>query len=334
MTMRKLVQAAAMAGLLAGCGGGGSSKPLTETDFCNQKAEAECQVSDRCVTDKDACKADRMTVCTMFVADAKASGTRFFTEGNVSNCINKTKSVYAKTAPITPTDMNDVSDACNYVFQGKAKVTEACTLKWDCADKSHICDKMLCAPKVTKNSGDLCGNPGEICNTGSFCMMNGATYMCMARVASGMPCNTTMPPCLESLRCAAGTCADRVASAGSCSSNDDCISTAPFCDPYAGNKCDPGLSFAVGAPVCNDFGGSGSGPGTGGQGGTAGSTGTGGSGGAGGGSGGRGGGGGGGGAGGGSGGRGGGAGGSGGAGGLTGIGGIGGNLGTGGGGGA
>ena len=108
---------------------------------------------------------DRMTVCTMFVADAKASGTRFFTEGNVSNCINKTKSVYAKTAPITPTDMNDVGDACNYVFQGKAKLTEACAVKWDCADKSHICDKTFCAPKVTKNSGDLCGNPGEICNT-------------------------------------------------------------------------------------------------------------------------------------------------------------------------
>ena len=286
MMMRKLVQAAAMAGLLAGCGGGGSSKPLTETDFCNQKAEAECQVSDRCVTDKDACKADRMTVCTTFVSDAKASGTRFFTEGNVSNCINKTTSVYAKTAPITPTDMNDVSDACNYVFQGKAKVTEACTVK------SHICDKGLCAPKVTKNSGDLCGNPGEICNTGSFCMMNGATYMCMARVASGMACNTSTPPCLESLRCAS------------------------YCDPYAGNKCDPGLSFAVGAPVCNDFGGSGSGPGTGGQGGTGGSTGTGGGGGAGGGAGGRGGGGGtgggaGGGAGGGSGGRGGGGGGGG-----------------------
>jgi hypothetical protein len=307
MMMRKLGRVAAVVGLLAGCGGGGSSKPLTETDFCNQKAAAECQVSDRCVTDKDACKADRMAICTAFVADAKASGTRFFTEGNVSNCINKTTSVYAKTAPITPTDTNDMNDACNYVFQGKAKLTEACAVKWDCADKSHICDKSFCAPKVTKNSGDLCGNPGEVCNTGSFCMSNGATSMCMARVASGMPCNASTPPCLESLRCSGGTCADRVPSAGSCTTNDDCATTAPYCDPYAGNKCDPGLSFAPGAPVCNDFGGSGTGPGTGGQGGTAGSTGTGGAGGGAGGGGG-----------------------SGGAGGLTGLGGIGGLSGLGG----
>ena len=329
MTMRKLVRAAAITGLLAGCGGGGSSKPLTETDFCNQKADAECQVSDRCVTDKDACKTDRMAVCTAFVSDAKASGTRFFTEGNVGNCINKTKSVFAKTAPITPTDMADVNDACSYVFQGKAKLTEACTVKWDCADKGHICDKTLCAPKVTKNSGDLCGNPGEVCNTGSFCMMTaaGGPYMCMARVASGMPCTASTPPCLESLRCASGTCADRVASAGSCTTNDDCVSTAPYCDPYAGNKCDPGLSFAPGAPVCNDFGGSGSGPGTGGQGGTAGTAGTAGSTGTGGGGGGAGGG-----AGGATGGRGGagGAAGGGGAVGVGGIGGIGGALGLGG----
>ena len=258
MTRRKLVRVVAITGLLAGCGGGGGGKPITETDFCNQKAEQECQVSARCVTDTDACKADRMAACTAFGTAAKASGTRFFESGNVGNCISKTQSVYAKTAPITPTDTADMNDACNYVFQGKAKVTEACTVKWDCADKNHICDKGLCAPKVTKNSGDLCGNPGEICNTGSFCLMSGATYMCVARVASGMPCNASTPPCLETLRCAAGTCADRVSTGASCTTDDDCASSAPYCDPYAGSKCDPGLSFAAGSPSCADYGGSGS----------------------------------------------------------------------------
>jgi hypothetical protein len=36
MTGRRLARFAAMFGLLAGCGGGGSSKPITESDFCAQ----------------------------------------------------------------------------------------------------------------------------------------------------------------------------------------------------------------------------------------------------------------------------------------------------------
>src|SRR5690349_308396 len=179
MTRRRLAQVAAIASLLAGCGGGGGGKQTTEADFCAQKADAECQVTDRCVSDKTKCLSQRTATCTAFAADAKASGTRFFTASNVGDCINKTKSTYAKST-ITPTDMATMNDACSYVFQGTAKKTEACTVKFDCADKSQICDKGLCAPKVTKNSGDLCGNPGEICNTGSFCMMSGATFMCTA----------------------------------------------------------------------------------------------------------------------------------------------------------
>src|SRR5204862_190842 len=159
---------------------------------------------------KNACKSQQTAACTAFATDAKSDGKRFFVPGNVGDCIGKTKAAYAK-ATITPTDMTAMNDACNYVFQGTAKTTEACTIKFDCADRNQICDKGLCAPKVTKNMGDLCGNPGEVCNTGSFCMMSGATYTCVAKVTSGMACNDTTPPCLENLRCAAGSCTDRVA---------------------------------------------------------------------------------------------------------------------------
>ena len=122
MTRRKLAKVAVIASLLAGCGGGGGGKPTTESDFCAQKADAECQVTDQCVTTKDACKAQRMTMCTAFVADAKASKKRVFVPGNIGNCINKTKNVYSKTAPITPTEMADMNEACNYVFQGDGEV--------------------------------------------------------------------------------------------------------------------------------------------------------------------------------------------------------------------
>ena len=133
MTVRRLAQVAAIAGLFVGCGGGGGGTPLTETEFCKQKAEAECVVTDRCVTTKTDCQADRMAVC---MGAAKANGKRLFVANNVGACINKTKSVYGKTSAITPTELADTDDVCNYVFQGKGKVNEDnCDTKYDCADR-------------------------------------------------------------------------------------------------------------------------------------------------------------------------------------------------------
>ena len=67
MTRRKLAQ-------VAGCGGGGGGKPVTESDFCSQKAEAECQVSDDCLADAAACKSQRTGFCMTFASAAKSSG--------------------------------------------------------------------------------------------------------------------------------------------------------------------------------------------------------------------------------------------------------------------
>src|SRR4029079_19204397 len=86
----------------------------------------------------------------------------------------------------------------------------------------------------------------------------------------------TKPPCLEALRCSGGSCVDRVALGGTCASNDDCATAAPYCNHYAGNRCGLGLSFAEGSASCEDFGGTsstgtaGSGGGAGGSGGGAG----------------------------------------------------------------
>jgi hypothetical protein len=309
MTGRKLAQAAAIAamivgagtGLFTGCGGGGGGKQVTESDFCAQKADAECQVTSICLTDASLCKMQRQTLCTMFATNAKASGKRVFVPGNVADCINKTKDAFKKTSPITPSDMATVDEACNYVFQGKGVVNvDMCDVKFDCANKV-ICDKGFCATQKNVTSG--CGNPGDVCPSDQYCAQNmSSVYVCMPKGMSGTACDGTKP-CVDSLRCAGGSCTDRVASGGTCASNADCATSAPFCDPYAGNKCDLGLSFASGSPSCSAFGG------TTGAGGTSG--GTGGSGGSGGG------------AGSGAGGRGG-SGGSGGGGGLTGLGGLGG----------
>src|SRR5882672_12148757 len=63
-------------GLLAGLStlaiscGGGSSKPLTEDDFCVQRAEKECLVAgtDKCSFTVDTCKAARKLLCMMQVS--------------------------------------------------------------------------------------------------------------------------------------------------------------------------------------------------------------------------------------------------------------------------
>ena len=169
MKVRGLAQVAAIAGLFAGCGGGGGGEPLTETKFCEQKAEAECVVTDRCVTTKADCKADRKVFCDAFIGAAK-NGKRLFVAGNVSACISKTKQVYSKTAPITPAELADMDDVCNYVFQGKGKVNvDNCETKYDCADRV-ICDKTLCATQKAVTSN--CGNPGDTCPTGNYCALN------------------------------------------------------------------------------------------------------------------------------------------------------------------
>jgi len=248
--------------VVAACGGGGSA-PLTEDQFCTQKATKECQVTARCgLATSDTCMAQRKSRCQGFAAGAKVGGPRVFHPENVPNCINKTDSVYAKST-ITPADLADMNDVCGYVFQGDVDKGKACNVKWDCKGMA-ICDKGFCADKVQKGAGALCGNPGEVCGTGQYCTTGtGTVYMCVARRAQDATCDAANP-CIESLRCDV-TCKARVAATGTCTSDDDCVATAPYCDPYSGNKCELGLVFAPTATAaCADYGGAAS-PGTGGS---------------------------------------------------------------------
>ena len=261
-------------GLVGGCSGGGKTK--TEEDFCLEKTTAECQsVSNKCATSVDPCVTARVPLCHEFVAEAKASGTRFFVTGNIGNCVSKSKSVYAKNGAITPTDLDGLEDACNYVFQGNAMNLQACTVKYDCLDKSHICDKGRCAKRIEKNKGELCGNPGEVCKKGSFCqLMDGNIFECAEKAAENKVCSEDVP-CKEELRCSLGSCTKRAGNLASCGSDDDCEVAVPFCDPYAGNKCTCGLLFGPGSTSCTSFsnpmtGAGGSGGGAGGRGGSGG----------------------------------------------------------------
>ena len=157
-----------------------------------------------------------------------------------------------------------MDDVCNYVFQGKGKVNEdMCETKYDCADKV-ICDKSFCATQ--KSVTTTCGNPGDTCRTGNYCAPNSSqVFVCMAKGDAGDMCDAATP-CKETLRCAGGTCADRVAAGATCISQRRLRDLgAVTATRTRATKCDPGLSFAAGSPSCADYGGSGSGPGTGGR---------------------------------------------------------------------
>jgi hypothetical protein len=240
----------------SGCGGGSKSTPINEDLFCEQKAKAECQVTAKCGTVMmTPCVTERKTACLAVGAAVKAP--RMFQAGNVPACVNQTNAVYAKalSSQATPTDLATMDDVCAYVYQGNSTTT--CTVKYDCAG-TKICDKKSCADKVIKNKGQLCANPGEVCNTGSYCAADpvSGNLTCLDKAAQGAACSATVP-CLETLRCdgATGTCLARFTAGQSCGSSDDCVAAAPYCDQSIGCKCDLGLSFSAGGAACVDYGG-------------------------------------------------------------------------------
>jgi hypothetical protein len=235
-------------------GDGDGPHVITEDEFCAMKAEAECQVVPRCATvSMSGCVEGRKALCLSAGALARTGG-RTFQPDHVQDCLDKTNATYAKVV-LTPADLAALDDVCGYVNQGDVGRLGACTTKYDCAVATLICDKGLCSERVVKAANALCSNPGDTCAAGSVCAKTaGVAFACAPRGALGEACDAGTR-CLETLRCAAGKCAARLGAGEGCTSNDDCAASSPFCDPFASNRCDAGLTFAAGGPSCALFGG-------------------------------------------------------------------------------
>lgn len=261
-----LIRTVLAAGLLTACEAEEAPSPPTVLSFCTDKAAAECQVAPRCGTDVAACTAQRAELCEKWAAEAASIG-RVFSASQSSACVQKVKATYAKITPITPAELAAVEDACQRAMAGTVKALEACPAgTYQCSGKL-LCDKGFCAAAATKQNGQPCANPGDLCAAGYHCAANASgVQICQADVPKGQACTppgqTTGPgPCLATLRCegsgATGTCTDRVASGGDCTPGmDECVAAAPFCHPTL-KKCTAGVTFSpMEIEVCKPFSGS------------------------------------------------------------------------------
>jgi hypothetical protein len=225
--------------------------------FCSQWATEECQVASRCAASASACQTARQTDCQTFASAATADANRSYNANNAEACIDKIHDIYSSAASgtaITPTQMADQADVCNRVFSGNAASLAKCTSTYDCSG-SLICDKGFCANSTTKNLGDPCGDPGDVCATNAYCTTPAGSTLeqCVAEGTQGAACSATLP-CQSSLRCD-NTCGPLFQAGASCATSADCDPSAPYCDPTISKKCDLGLTFAAGAPSCTAYGG-------------------------------------------------------------------------------
>lgn len=225
------------AGSLAACGlGGDSEKPLTEAQYCEQRAEAECEILARDCTltasAVGACQASRSQACQQEVASVSPASGRAFKPANAKLCIEETKKAFS--ALMSAAVWTSLRQVCARAFEGMVAINEACAGDLDCTN-GLVCDKGVCGTLKVVAAGAPCSNPGEVCGMGQFCVLQPTSFWaCSARLAQGAACDANNR-CLESLRCSEGTCQPALGASEACAADADCA--APLiCDPVQ-SKC-------------------------------------------------------------------------------------------------
>jgi hypothetical protein len=241
-----------------------SSSPFPEvTSFCAAKAKAECQVAAICAIDEATCEQSRSQLCETDAVNATSAGSRTYDSGKAQACIDALNGAYGNNnSKVTFAQLvgpGSITDTCERVFAGAGAQGASCRTSYDCSN-DLICAPTVpgsmafsCANQVQKNQNDFCEDPGSTCASDTYCAkQSSGAYQCKPAAQTGQACSATTP-CVSAQRCLGGTCEARARSGGKCTTNDDCGSDAPYCDPYAGNICTLGLTFATGATDCKAF---------------------------------------------------------------------------------
>lgn len=230
---------------LVACSSDEATEKYPSSDsFCTAKADEECKAAaSLCAATVDACKGRRVTSCQQAASAASSSG-RTYRPGSAEKCINETRDLYAaKTIDLAKE--KTVNETCERVFTGSKKQGEACAAPYEC-EGTLICDK-VCTTATQKKKDEPCNNPGDTCETGTYCGLRGDVKFCNAKNDVGDICDAKTP-CLETLRCVT-RCQEKVAAGQPCDTGDDCQTA--FCN--AEKKC--AAKLVGGSGKCSDFGG-------------------------------------------------------------------------------
>lgn len=220
--------------------------PTTDS-FCAAKAAAECgEVAGECTVSDDTCESARKSSCMNAAGAATAQG-RTYQPGSAQECIDRTTLLYGDRV-LDVTKLETFEEACERVFMGAKKRSEACTNAYDC-EGTLVCDKGFCADEVAKRLKDPCNNPGDVCDTGLFCQVQSGARFCAEKGTLGANCGPELP-CLENLRCNSTSCVALMNAGDPCNVNDDC--STHYCNPD--KKCQA-LRYASETGTCKDFGG-------------------------------------------------------------------------------
>jgi hypothetical protein len=228
-----------------------------EGEFCTDWAKAICQLANGpCNFIESVCTTYQTGVCTNFVA--AQSGTGQYSQPNGKACIDALNGAYGGSPSSIPAKtLFAVKATCSKVVVGTQPAGMPCQGDNDCSGT------LVCAPEVgqnqsvcvtgltPKNAGDICADPGDECQGDSYCALPASGLpRCVASAATGGSCNGSIP-CGSTDHCVNGLCQTRGLSGESCTSSDDCSSSAPYCDTYTPAGCTDGLTFARGSDDCN-----------------------------------------------------------------------------------
>jgi hypothetical protein len=238
-----------------------SSNPYADvSEYCSAYAKAICQISSTCQFDPSACETYQTAQCNEQATQATAAGTRTYTPGNVSACINALNAAYGNNATsVSASALTSINTVCAQVFVGSAGEGASCTSNFDCTVSGDICASapgisgQTCAKPTPKQLNDVCADPGDQCPSDAYCAAQNGTSKCVPAQADGATCSAT-EPCVGTDYCnASGICAPLAPQGQPCTTTANC-SEGLICDTYTsstvGTACVTALTFARGSVDC------------------------------------------------------------------------------------
>ena len=236
----------------------------TVVEFCDDWANAYCQLSTYCAFDATTCETYQNGVCMQFAQGALASGTRQYSQPNGATCINKLNSTFANSpTSVSPQALATIQTLCNAAFIGAETLEKPCTNDYDCVAGLTCVPYLLgsgsvCATLNPVPLNAICADPGDVCEGDSYCAFGQGSKAptCIPTPTTGNACSAALP-CGPEDHCVGGTCMARSGVGGPCESSADCSTLAPYCDTYPPAGCTVvGLTFARGSIDCKGISGS------------------------------------------------------------------------------